>query len=356
MIMHAGKSAVRRGVRPVILLIAALAAGCATSPGNESPGTTSRTLAPAEVDGLLSGRGMGMAAPAEINGYPGPVHVLELKEELGLTPDQRFATSRLVGMVQGQARALGQRIIDAEKRLDADMAANSLGADRIRARLEAIAALRAQLRFTHIHAHMEQREILTPEQLARYYELRGRDVTVPAPALPVAPSEPLELPTPAAPVNEPVAPDVAPKPEPLPAQPVEELPAPSTTVPGEAPDAPSPEPEEPASPETAPSSPGMQDAVESADAPAYPLTPVGEPSQPRALLPADDDAAAEPESAPPVLSPGMRDAMEFAEPVPPGDAPEEAIYVAPLEDEKHEDASEESATTGQRKPVSVELD
>jgi hypothetical protein len=31
---------------------------------------------------------MGMAKAAELNGYPGPAHVLSLATQLGLTPDQ----------------------------------------------------------------------------------------------------------------------------------------------------------------------------------------------------------------------------------------------------------------------------
>src|SRR5690606_6995496 len=39
-----------------------------------------------EVTGLLEGQGMGMAWPAELHGYPGPLHVLELADALDLTP------------------------------------------------------------------------------------------------------------------------------------------------------------------------------------------------------------------------------------------------------------------------------
>src|SRR5690606_20511315 len=188
--MHVMDSVRRRGVGAGLLLAVVLAAGCASAPSPGTPGTGSRTLSPQEVNGLLAGHGMSMAAAAEINGYPGPQHVLELKEELGLTPDQRFATSRLVGLVLGQARALGQRVVDAEKRLDEDLARGDLRADQVRARLETIATLRSQLRFTHINAHIEQKKILTPEQIRRYYELRGRKVVLGPPAAPPMPTEP----------------------------------------------------------------------------------------------------------------------------------------------------------------------
>ena len=58
--------------------------------GGEQPyaGLESRAikaLAPSEVEDLRQGNGMGMALPAELNGYPGPRHVLDLAEELNLT-------------------------------------------------------------------------------------------------------------------------------------------------------------------------------------------------------------------------------------------------------------------------------
>ena len=352
--------------RLALALIAMALAGCASTPGPESAGTTSRTISQKEVDGLLAGSGMGMAAPAEINGYPGPVHVLELKEELALTPDQRFATSRLVGLVQGQARALGQRIVNAERQLDADMAEGRLTSAQVRGRLDTIASLRAQLRFTHIDAHLQQKKILTAEQVQRYYEIRGREVVVPAPAALATPTEPLVLPgttptAPAEPAAQPVAspvpvltpvpvpvpsleaaPDVKPAEEPVPEAPANEVPAypltpmeetsaptPPALVPEIAPPA-DPAREAPAVEEAKPLSPGMQDAMEEAEPanlpPAYPLTPMEETSAPTPpalvpeIAPAADPAREAPaaEEAKP-LSPGVQDAMEEAEPanVPP---------------------------------------
>ena len=48
-----------------------------------------KSLSDQQLSDLRAGRGMGMALPAELNGYPGPVHVLELADALGLTPEQR---------------------------------------------------------------------------------------------------------------------------------------------------------------------------------------------------------------------------------------------------------------------------
>ena len=39
---------------------------------------------------------MGLALAAELNGYPGPRHVLDLADQLGLTPEQQVEAQRLL--------------------------------------------------------------------------------------------------------------------------------------------------------------------------------------------------------------------------------------------------------------------
>jgi hypothetical protein len=38
---------------------------------------------------------MGLALAAELNGYPGPIHVLQLSDKLGLTPEQKARVQSL---------------------------------------------------------------------------------------------------------------------------------------------------------------------------------------------------------------------------------------------------------------------
>ena len=54
-----------------------------------------KALSEQQVSDLRAGRGMGLALPAELNGYPGPSHVLENAEALALTADQRERTKAL---------------------------------------------------------------------------------------------------------------------------------------------------------------------------------------------------------------------------------------------------------------------
>jgi hypothetical protein len=46
-----------------------------------------KALSKQQVVDLKAGRGMGLALAAELNGYPGPIHVLS--DKLGLTPEQK---------------------------------------------------------------------------------------------------------------------------------------------------------------------------------------------------------------------------------------------------------------------------
>ena len=51
-----------------------------------------KALSEDEIRDLREGRGMGLAKAAELNSYPGPLHVLQLAAELGLSDAQRKAT------------------------------------------------------------------------------------------------------------------------------------------------------------------------------------------------------------------------------------------------------------------------
>ena len=52
-----------------------------------------KALSEQQISDLDTGRGMGLALAAELNGYPGPSHVLELADKLELSAEQR-ATMR----------------------------------------------------------------------------------------------------------------------------------------------------------------------------------------------------------------------------------------------------------------------
>ena len=122
---------------------------------------------------LLEGKGMGFARAAELNGYPGPAHVLSLSAELGLSAQQIEYTRQLFERMQKQARADGAALIEAERRLDRLYASRTATVANVNRQLARIEAARAHLRGVHLNAHLEQTRLLNAAQVARYSELRG---------------------------------------------------------------------------------------------------------------------------------------------------------------------------------------
>lgn len=134
-----------------------------------------------EIEGLLAGHGLGFARAAELNGYPGPAHVLELADSLDLSSEQRNATRALHSRMETRAKTLGVRLVAAEARLEALFRAGDATHDSIGEALAEIARVRADLRGTHLSAHVDQRALLSAEQADRYARLRGYHGHAPAP-------------------------------------------------------------------------------------------------------------------------------------------------------------------------------
>jgi Spy/CpxP family protein refolding chaperone len=132
-----------------------------------------KALSAEEVQQYLAGAGMGYAKAAELNRYPGPMHALELAEALGLTPGQREALTALLHEHKAQARAIGERLVAAERELDRLFASGEAQADSLRARVQAAGALRAEYRLAHLETHLRTRELLTPAQVELYDAQRG---------------------------------------------------------------------------------------------------------------------------------------------------------------------------------------
>lgn len=132
-----------------------------------------KSLSSEDVEAYLSGRGMGLAKAAELNGYAGPRHVLELASELELTREQRAQTEALYEAMLSKASALGRALVEKERELDRLFATRSMDAAQLAETLDDIGSLQARVRGAHLEAHLAQVEILTAEQNARYARLRG---------------------------------------------------------------------------------------------------------------------------------------------------------------------------------------
>lgn len=143
------------------------------SPYNEFTDREIKALSAEEIEGLLNGDGLGMALPAELNRYPGPKHLLELGETLGLSPDQESEVQAVFDAMQAQAQSLGQTIVELERDLDRSFAEGTITEARLDELLEAIALHRARLRATHLRAHLLVLPVLTKSQREHYERVRG---------------------------------------------------------------------------------------------------------------------------------------------------------------------------------------
>lgn len=131
------------------------------------------SLSDEDVQGFLGGRGMGLAKAAELNGHPGPMHVLELAEELKLTAEQRQAVKAAFDRMKAKAKALGEDYVKAEQAVDGAFKSGTADAGEVAARVAEANRLLGEVRLSHLQAHVEITPVLTPVQRARYAELRG---------------------------------------------------------------------------------------------------------------------------------------------------------------------------------------
>jgi Spy/CpxP family protein refolding chaperone len=126
-----------------------------------------------EFDAVVAdGRGFGLAFAADQNGYPGPLHVLELKDQLQLTAAQEARMQTLFQAMLVEARARAARLADAERRLREVFAAGGADAAAVRAAVAGAEAARAEVRLVHLLTHLETRDVLSEVQRRTYHQLR----------------------------------------------------------------------------------------------------------------------------------------------------------------------------------------
>ena len=131
------------------------------------------SLTMAEYDELLSGGGMGFAKPAELNRYPGPKHVLELADSLGLSSEQREQVERIRAKMAGRAVELGREYVHSEHELNRLFADGNATEQAVVEQTARVGDIRSALRSTHLIAHVETAAVLTKEQIETYHRLRG---------------------------------------------------------------------------------------------------------------------------------------------------------------------------------------
>ena len=132
-----------------------------------------KALSAEDISGYLEGRGMGFALAAELNGYPGPRHVLELADSLGLGTQRRQQIQGAYDRMHAEAVRLGEAIVCAETALDSAFAAHRMSDRDLEQQLARIATLHGELRYAHLSAHLEVTELLSEHERHEYQRLRG---------------------------------------------------------------------------------------------------------------------------------------------------------------------------------------
>jgi Spy/CpxP family protein refolding chaperone len=132
-----------------------------------------KTLSTERQEGLKRGLGLSYALAAEMNGMPGPMHVLELADQLGLDAEQKTRTTTIFNRMRRDAVTAGEALIAAEAHLDRMFASGHATPDRVEAQTSVAAAQEARLRAIHLNAHLAMMDVLKPEQVQSYNRLRG---------------------------------------------------------------------------------------------------------------------------------------------------------------------------------------
>jgi LTXXQ motif family protein len=163
------------GLGVCMLAASVLAADMPATPYAGQQARKIKALSDEDIAALRNGEGMGMAKAAELNGYPGPAHVLTFATQLGLTDNQHQEVTVIFDRMKAAAKPLGAELIAREHALDQLFANQQITLDRLTAETAGIAELQGRLRAVHLAAHLGARALLNPDQIARHEQLRGYD-------------------------------------------------------------------------------------------------------------------------------------------------------------------------------------
>ena len=144
-----------------------------TSPYTHTQSAEFATLTPDEVREVRNGEGMGLARAAELNSFPGPRHLLDLKADLDLTQAQIARIEAIHAKMKTRAIAKGEAILQAERHLGNLFAAGRPTATETNRMTEHLGIMRGQLQAIHLLAHIESTRELTAGQIEHYDRLRG---------------------------------------------------------------------------------------------------------------------------------------------------------------------------------------
>jgi hypothetical protein len=139
-----------------------------------------KSLSDSDIQSLLNGTGEafgGIAKLAELNGYPGPRHVLDITSDLKLTDNQKVEIEMIYESMSRKAKAIGAKIIAIERDMDKAFANKTITEQGLKLLINNSADLYGQIRFVHLSAHIDTVRVLTAEQVQMYNKIRGYDTS-----------------------------------------------------------------------------------------------------------------------------------------------------------------------------------
>jgi len=134
-----------------------------------------KALSDQQIADLRAGRGMGLALAAELNGYPGPSHLLELADKIDLSETQRNGARSMFEAMKAETIPIGERLIAQEAALDKLFADHAITPETLSAATAEIGVTQSQLRAAHLKYHLSTVAILEPSQIQQYSTLREYD-------------------------------------------------------------------------------------------------------------------------------------------------------------------------------------
>ena len=132
-----------------------------------------KSLSEQDLEEIARGGGWGLARAAELNGVPGPTHLLELADQIGLSEQQRDDIEAIREQMQADAITAGEQFVAAEQALDAAFQQGAPDAEALERLVTEAGQARAALRLVHLNAHLLTLPLLTDAQVSRYSVLRG---------------------------------------------------------------------------------------------------------------------------------------------------------------------------------------
>ena len=142
------------------------------APASPPPHMLAQMCGTAFEKNIGEGRGFGMAFVADQQGYPGPLHVLELKDRLKLSSEQEAKAQALLTAMFAESRPKSEGLLEAERKLRGLFSEGKADEASIRAAAAEVERARGEVRLVHLMTHLKTRDLLTDEQRRIYHEAR----------------------------------------------------------------------------------------------------------------------------------------------------------------------------------------